>query len=114
MLRPTSSDTVLTAATMRSVRCCSGRNCFIASLLIRPGSDDPWPWYLPASTPLASGDPSSKPRFSALAGRDQFPLDGSLIKLYSICNPMKADHPRKCASVFACAIHQAGASEMPT
>jgi hypothetical protein len=32
-----------------------------------------------------------------------------LIRLYSICNPTKGDHPRRWASVFACAIHQAGA-----
>ena len=35
------------------------------------------------------------------------------IRLYSICNPINGDQPRTCASVFACAIHQAGASEMP-
>jgi hypothetical protein len=30
------------------------------------------------------------------------------IRLYLICNPMKGDHPRRCASVFACEIHHAG------
>src|SRR4029077_4671330 len=36
MLRPISSETVLTATTMRSVRCCSGINPFNMSLFIRP------------------------------------------------------------------------------
>src|SRR2546425_538156 len=39
MLRPVSSDTVLTAATTRSARCRSGIYGFIMSVLIRPGSD---------------------------------------------------------------------------
>src|SRR6266511_1491066 len=109
MLRPISSDTVLTAATTRSVRCRSGINSFNMSLLIRPGSpicsEDPWPWYLPVNTPLESGDHAVNPRFSALAIGISSRSTVRSIKLYSICNPMKGAQPRNCASVFAFANH---------
>jgi putative oxidoreductase len=61
--------------------------------------------------------------FKAHAPRGLWPIlnRGELAVLYcfvflfiSICNPMKGDHPRSCASVFACATHQAGASEIAT
>ncbi len=83
------------------------------SALIRPGSDDPWPWYVPVRTPLASGDHAVTPMFNSWAIGISSRSTVRSIRLYSICNPMNGDQPRNCASVFACAIHQAGASEMP-
>src|SRR5262252_9868105 len=35
-------------------------------------------------------------------------------RLYSICSPTNGDQPRRLANVFACAIHQAGASDIST
>src|SRR4030095_2838511 len=58
-------QTIESVIPLSGTRCRSGRYCFIISLLIRPGSDDPWRWYLPVSTPLDSGDHAIKPRFSA-------------------------------------------------
>ena len=118
MLLPVSSDTLLTAAMMRSVRFGSGMKSFDISLFMRPGSlgeaeAAPCPWYLPVNTPRGSGDQAVKPRFSALAIGISSRSTVRSIRLYSICNPMKGDHHRRWASVFACAIHQAGASEMP-
>src|SRR5882762_4212968 len=91
MLRPVSSETVLPATTIRSVRRGSGMNGFIVSTLIRPGSDDPWPWYLPVSAQLDNGDHAVKPRFSALAIVINSRSTVRSIRLYSICNPMKDD-----------------------
>src|SRR3984893_5664237 len=118
MLRPVSLDTLLTAAMMRSVRFGPGMKSFDILLFMRPGSpgeaeEPPCPWYLPVNTPPASGDHAVTPIFNALAIGISSRSTVRSIRLYSICNPTKGDHPRRWASVFACAIHQAGASEMP-
>jgi hypothetical protein len=48
-MRPTWSETCLTAATTRPERCCSGRKSFSISLLSLACSEGAWPWYLPVS-----------------------------------------------------------------
>src|ERR1700688_1364515 len=113
MLRQVSSDTLLTAAMMRSVRFGSGMKSFDISLFMRPGSpgeaeEPPCPWYLPVNTPLANGDHAVTPMFNALAIGISSRSTVRSIRLYSICNPTKGDQARSCASAFACAVHHAG------
>src|SRR3977135_687559 len=66
------------------------------------------------SPPFASGDQASTPRFKAFAMGTSSRSTVRSIRLYSTCNPVNCVQPRSSARVFAWAIHQAGASEIPT
>ena len=94
MLRPVSSDTLLTAAMIREARSGSGMKSFAISLFMRAGSPDesevpPCPWYLPVNTPPASGDHAVTPIFNAFAIGISSRSTVRSIRLYSICNPTK-------------------------
>src|SRR6266568_7732361 len=53
-------------------------NSFIISLLMRPDSAEPWPWYLPVSTPLEKGRPGGHAKVQRLCHRNQLPFNRPL------------------------------------
>jgi hypothetical protein len=69
--------------------------------------------YLPLNHPPASGDHAVTPRLRAFAIGTSSGSTVCSIRLYSTYSPANRVHPRNSASVLACAIHHAGASETP-
>src|SRR5882762_2763185 len=98
MLRPVCSETDFTADIIGAARCSlSGKKAFTPSLVIRPPSGLPSPWYFPVRNPPARGEKARTPKFKALAMGISSRSTVRSIRLYSSCSPINRVQPRSSA-----------------